>query len=89
MSTVINYGDDVVLDVRCTYGQYHVDANSDHEDPRPPSSDALTTGEDSWFAVLCGTRHGHVSVRVQLLTAAPRIGRDDAWEMVGERDISL
>lgn len=71
MSTVINYGGDVVLDIRCTYGQYHVDANSDHDDPWPPSPDALTTGEDNWFAVLCGTRHGHVSVRVQLLTAAP------------------
>jgi hypothetical protein len=78
VSTAINYGDDVVLDIRCTYGQYR-------DDPWPSTSDALTTGEQNWFAVLCGTRHGHVTVRVQLLSAAPKDDIDDSWEMVGER----
>jgi hypothetical protein len=89
VSTVINYGDDVVLDIRCTSGQYHVEANGDRDNPWPPSPDALTTGEDNWFAVLCGTAHGHVTVQVQLLAIAPKNDIDDTWEMVGERDITV
>ncbi|KAA9163960.1 hypothetical protein FPZ12_007970 [Amycolatopsis acidicola] len=88
-ATTIEYGDDVVLEVRVSNRQYHVEANGDREDPWPYPADALTTGEENWFGVLCGTAQGPVNLRVQLLREKPADQLDERWEMVGERSISV
>ncbi|MFC0434918.1 hypothetical protein [Kutzneria buriramensis] len=85
--TAIGYGDDVVLTVRVRDGQYHVQASHERDDPWPDSTENLTTGEENWFAVICGTAHGPVTVRVRLLDSPPDDGTDSQWEIVTERDI--
>ncbi|MFI5614091.1 hypothetical protein [Amycolatopsis sp. NPDC051903] len=79
----------MVLDLRSKEGQYHVDAGGAHEDDWPDPVAATTTGEDNWFAVICGTGWGPVTVRVQLLNQRPETAPStaDPWEMVVERDI--
>jgi hypothetical protein len=85
--TDIGFGDDVVLTVRVRDGQYHVQASHERDDPWPDSTENLTTGEENWFAVICGTAYGPVTVRVRLLDSPPGDDIDDHWEIVAERDI--
>jgi hypothetical protein len=83
----------VVLAIRCKDGQYHLDAGGDHDDPWPEPSYAATTGEDTWFAVICGTEWGEVSVRVQLVREPSEVPDaqlvDKEWELITERDIDV
>lgn len=87
MPQTINFGDDVVLTVNAEDGQYHINAAGVHVDPWPTPTAALFGGEDNWIAVLCGTEYGPITVRIQVLDAAPGITTDDQWDMIGERDL--
>lgn len=93
MTVSVTYGDEVVLTIDCKDGQYHLDAGGEHDDPWPEPDFAATTGEDSWFAVICGTDWGPVDVRFQLvhdLAEVPQSQLLDAqWEMITERDIEV
>jgi hypothetical protein len=77
---------DEVLTVQAMDGQYLIESSGRHDDPWPQPWHALFTGEETWTAVLTGTRYGPVAVRVQQYSARPTTV-DQGWDMIGERDM--
>jgi hypothetical protein len=75
-----------VLTVNAKERQYRIQATVDYDQPWPASEDGLTTGEDSWTAVITGTQWGPVTIGVQVLGEAP-LRLEEGWDMVVERDI--
>ncbi|MFI0366641.1 hypothetical protein ACH35V_02105 [Actinomadura sp. 1N219] len=74
------------LVVEAREGQYLIEAAAGRDNVWPPPLDGLTTGEDSWTAVLTGTSWGPVTVHLQSLDRQPDTIAGD-WEMIVERDI--
>jgi len=78
---------DVTFEILARYGEYGIETGAPHEDGFPDPLDFLTTGEDSWMLVLCGTGWGPVTLTVGTHAVPPAVDTDGRWDMIGERDI--